>query len=116
VARRGGPAAPRPPPPGPHYRVVAGGSARPPADFFAPLVAAAHVVDVGDRMRSKLDVPEVAGHGGGGGGHEDDLGPAETEDSRRLGEVTVVADQDADARERGVEGREAEIARREVVL
>src|SRR5499427_10853891 len=67
-------------------------------------------------MRTKLDIPEVASHASGRGGHEDDLGPAETEHPGPLGEVTVVADEDPDARERGVEGREPEIARCEVVL
>src|SRR5262245_33122020 len=43
-------------------------------------------------------------------------GPTETEHPSRLGEVTVVADQDPDVRERSVEGREPEVARREVVL
>src|SRR2546425_2859310 len=89
--------------------------ARRAADVLADLVHAADVIHVGDGVAAQLHLPHLADPVAvGRRRHQDEMRALEAEDPRRLGEVTVVADQDADAEaERRVEDREAEVARRE---
>src|SRR3989475_4147744 len=86
------------------------------ADVHADLVDAADVVDIRDRVGAELQVPEVPRHACRRSGYEHDLRAAEPQHARRLREVPVVADEEADTRERRREGGKAEVAGREVEL
>src|SRR6516165_8668019 len=69
------------------------------------------------RVRGLLELPQVPGQGLDGRGRvEDQLGALEPELARHLGEVPVIADDQADPAHRGLPYRVAEVARLEVEL
>src|SRR6266542_5355533 len=97
--------------------------ARPVEPVRVQRLLGAHPVDgrdpvaVGHRVRRLLQLPQVAGQRlDRGGGVEHQLGALEPELPGNLGEVPVVADDQPDAADRGVEHRVAEVPRLEVVL
>src|SRR5205823_763140 len=68
-------------------------------------------------MRRLLELPQIFGMAGRGGArNEDDLGAAQAQRSRALGEMAVVADVDADPRKARLEGRITQIAGPEIKL
>ena len=83
----------------------------------ADAVDGADEVAVRHRVRRLLELPQVLGEPGHGGRRvEHDLGAVQAEHARALGEVAVVADVDADARELRLERRVPEVARLEIEL
>src|SRR5262249_16632080 len=83
----------------------------------ADAVDRADPVAVRDRVRRLLEVPEVLGEPGDRRARvQHELGPAETEDPRALGEMAVVADVDADVAEGRLEDRITEVPGLEVEL
>src|SRR5207245_6615013 len=88
-----------------------------PGRFAAHAIDAAHEVAVRDRVRRLLELPEVLRQPLHGRRRvEDDLGAVQAEQSRALGEVTVVADVDSDRRVPCLEDGIAEVARLEEEL
>src|SRR5882724_1312959 len=87
-------------------------------ELRAYAVDPAHEEAVGDGMTAQLRLPHRAREAAtrGGGGHEDELRAVETEGTRGLGEVAVVADHDTDAAVGAVEDRIAQVARPEIEL